>query len=216
TTGRVSFVRFRRVTHMLSQSIPALGWYAYLWYYARDDVNVLWLYVGAAISAVNTVYSFLTIWREAKSMDVSFEEYFLIALRLFGGFVPKMKGIKNGIVTDVNYAYYSFGSYSYAKFVSAVESQYSSLHRVVMSALTLRSLSEFLCYHLGAAMKGKRAAVEVWPPFSPWAIWQKLNLGRTRVTVGQFKHALRQLDFIKDKQQVLFEDVYADLSEIYQ
>ena len=116
----------------------------------------------------------------------------------------------------VNWTNYTFGSYSYAKFATAVESAYCQLRKVVMTTLTLRSLSEYLCYHLGAVMKSNRIRVEVWHHESPWSIWKQLKLNKTKVTVGEFKRALRHnMPLVQHKHPKAFDKVFADLDYFY-
>ena len=96
---------------------------------------------------INIIYSLFTVWRESRWYGVSFGEFFILSLRLFGGFIPQLREIKNGSVTSISWLNFSFGSYSYAKFASAIENTRSSLKRVIMTSKTLRSLSKFLCYY---------------------------------------------------------------------
>ena len=117
STGRTSFVRYRKVTHMMGMSIPLLFWYAWIYKYDLKEIpEVLELFVAFTVSICNILYILVSLLVESRHHDIAFGEYLILSFRLFGGFIPQLRGIKNGQIAFVNWVNFTFGSYSFAKF----------------------------------------------------------------------------------------------------
>ena len=174
TKGSRAYLRFRKITHMLSSSLPLMVYYGYLWYFDPYP-RLKWKYLAPAafISGLNSLFTILSFLQDAKSMNVPLTQYFMLSLRLFGGFIPKLSQIKNGKIRRINYSSFAFGNYTYAKFADVIEYDTSKLDTVILTTSTLSDLSNSLCHQLGAVCAAKSINIIILKNYSPYVVWFK-------------------------------------------
>ena len=189
TKGSRAYLRFRKLTHMLSFSIPVAIYYGYLWFF---DVypRLKWKYClpAALCSGLNSLFTILSFYYDAKSINIPLSQYFILSFRLFGGFIPKLNMIKNGEIKRINYSSFAFGNYTYAKFADVIEYDTSKLDTVILTTSTLSDLSNSLCHQLGAVCSAKNIDIIILKNYSPYVVWFK-HLSSTKLTCNSItKH----------------------------
>eukprot|EP00484_Ammonia_sp_Unknown_P030255 CAMPEP_0197031704 /NCGR_PEP_ID=MMETSP1384-20130603/10626_1 /TAXON_ID=29189 /ORGANISM="Ammonia sp." /LENGTH=791 /DNA_ID=CAMNT_0042461271 /DNA_START=22 /DNA_END=2397 /DNA_ORIENTATION=+ len=220
TKGSRAYLRFRKLTHMLSSSIPLMLLYAALWYFDPYP-RLKWKYLLPAgfISGLNSLFTLLSFRTEANSININLSQYFVLSFRLFGGFIPKLSQIKNGDIKRINFSSFAFGNYSYAKFADVIEYDSCKLETVILTTSTLSDLSYNLCHQLGAVCAAKNINIIILKNYSPYVIWFKYLFARSRpyrVTLVELLQALRNCDIFGDKADAEFEQLEAELNRLYE
>lgn len=199
---RPSLNRFRKVTQMMSFSIPMMIFYVYIWYFDTHvssyslgsfqlntsnnnlstlDLNLDWriLMAGALISLSNTIWSFIWMVTNCRKLRISMLEFILLSTRMYGGFVPKLKDVGNGKTNKhLNYIRFNFDAYSFGIFSSKVEKRLCNVNKVILSSNSLLGLSKQICYQFGAILKDNSIKLEIWKSYSPAIAWQNLFIDK--------------------------------------
>lgn len=219
TKGSRAYLRFRKITHLLSSSIPLMLFYGYL-YYFDPYPRLKWKYLSGAafVSFLNSLFTILSFLADSKSINIQLTQYFILSFRLFGGFIPKLNQIKNGGIRRINYSSFAFGNYSYAKFADVIESDQSKLETVILTRSTLSDLSKSLCYQLGGVCSAKNINIIILKNYSPYVVWFEHLFPKRfayKVSLVELKQAFRTCDIFGDKAEEEFDQIEHDLEKLY-
>ena len=168
--------------------------------------------------ALNSLFTILSFYYDAKSLNIPLSQYFILSFRLFGGFIPKLNMIKNGKIKRINYSSFAFGNYTYAKFADVIEYDTSKLDTVILTTSTLSDLSNSLCHQLGAVCSAKNIDIIILKNYSPYVVWFKHLFPKRftyKATLVELKQAFRNCDILGDKAKEEFDQLESDLDRLY-
>eukprot|EP01083_Nonionella_stella_P077203 210678_1 len=219
TKGSRAYLRFRKIIHMMSSSIPLMILYGVLWYFDPYP-RLRWKFLIAAtfVSGLNSLFTILSFLTDAKSVNIPLTQYVVLSFRLFGGFIPKLRAIQNGKIRRINYSSFAFGNYTYAKFADVIESDASKLETIILTRSTLSDLSVSLCYQLGAVCAAKNINIIILKNYTPFVVWFKYLFPSKRpykVTLIELKQAFRTCDIFNDAAEVQFDQLEHELERLY-
>jgi len=217
--GRRAYIRFRRLTHMCSSSVPLMLYYGCLWL-IDPYPRLKWKYLlpAAGASLVDCLFTLSTFKFDAQAINIGLSQYCRLALHLFAGFVPKLDGVANGDIKRLNLCSFALRNYGYAQLVDAMEKTTSRLETIVLTTSTLSQLSNSICLQFGAVCRAKQIKIVVLKNYSPYIVWfQFLFPGQSpyKVALSEFMETLRSVSVLEDRMETEFDELETALLALY-
>jgi len=208
-----AFPRQRRNFHVLCQSLPEIPLLIYIitsesYVDVETTYDLIWV-LSLGLGVVNFFLNLLNWKRISLNWDIGVVDYLLPTFRLFGGIIPGLHKISEG-VTSLDWANFAFGQLTYIQFVELLSGANVKLESIDISSKTLMYLSENLCYHFGEMMKYKEIVVNLYAAPSAEQCFREMDekrrgyislscLKKKLAATGKFK------DVDKDKFGVFFK-----------